>query len=152
ISADTRAKPTIVGGDRPLSDDEYNTGGKDDKRAALATIATYTNSLLTLATATIALSATFLKDLYHGQVLWAVLVAWGLLAASMIIAFLALGQNITLFAESDLRPRRGLLEILGLVHLTLVLAGLAFFAFFAVQNSTTSATSLPGSGQHSLGS
>jgi hypothetical protein len=112
-------------------------------------IGTYTTSLLSIATATIALSATFLKNLYEGQFLWALWVAWGLLAASMVAAFITLGQNIGLLAESDLRPRRGLLEILGFVHLVLVLAGLAFFAFFAVQNSTFSTPGQPSSGQHS---
>jgi hypothetical protein len=136
--------PSEIQSELPLPDDQYNTGDKDDKRAALTMVATYATSLLTLATATIALSATFIKDLYQGQDLWALLMAWGLLAASMVAAFLTLGQNISLLAESDLRPRRGLIEILGLVHLILVLAGLAFFAFFAVQNATTSAASSPG--------
>jgi hypothetical protein len=102
-------------------------------------IATYATSLLTLATGTIALSATFLGNLYRGQDLWTLLVAWALLAASMVVAFLTLGQGISLLAESDLRPRHGLLEGMGLIHLILVLAGLAFFAVFAVQNSTHSA-------------
>ena len=108
--------PSEIQSELPLPDDQYNTGDKDDKRAALTMVATYATSLLTLATATIALSATFIKDLYQGQDLWALLMAWGLLAASMVAAFLTLGQNISLLAESDLRPRRGLIEILGLVH------------------------------------
>ena len=135
-----------------MSDDEYNTGEKEDKKAALTMIGTYATSLLTLATATIALSATFLKNLYQGRDLWALWAAWALLAVSMCAALITLGQNISLLAESDLRPRRGLLEILGLVHLVLVLAGLAFFAFFAVQNSSVPSTSQSNSAQHSPGS
>jgi hypothetical protein len=134
------------------SGDEYNKGSEEDKRAAHTMIATYVTSLLTLATATITLSATFLQNLYRGQVLWALFVAWGVLAGSMVVAFLTLGQNISLLAESDLRPRRGVLEIVGLIHLLMVIIGLAFFAYFAVKNATISASPRPSSSQHSIGS
>ena len=134
-----------------MTQGNYNTGGEEDKRAAHTMIATFVTSLLTLATATITLSATFLQNLYRGQFLWALLVAWGLLAASMLAAFLTLGENISLLAESKLRPRHGRLEGLGLIHFLLVILGLVFFGFFAVTNALTSVSSHPSTGQHSVG-
>ncbi|WAZ20187.1 hypothetical protein STRCI_001286 [Streptomyces cinnabarinus] len=120
---------------KAVSTEEHNTGEPEDKRAALNTIGTLTNSLITLATGTLALTVALLKSIYgEGDWEWAMWTGWGLLAGSVLLGFVVLGQQISLLAESDLKPRGGLLEWLGLIHLLTVTAGLVLLAIFAQQN------------------
>lgn len=114
-----------------MSQSGHNSGTAEDKRAALASIGIFATSLLTLATAILALSATFLKDLYHGQALGLLIASWIFLTASLVAGTVTLGQQISLLAESDLRPRRSIIELYGLVHFILVLVGLVLFVIFA---------------------
>ncbi|MBT2491386.1 hypothetical protein J7E96_23250 [Streptomyces sp. ISL-96] len=118
----------------------HNTGIAEDKRAALNSIGTLTNSLITLATGTLALTVALLKNIYGDHLVWAMWLGWGLLAASIFIGVVVLGQQISLLAESALKPRGGLLEWLGLIHLIFVVAGLVFLGFFAAANVEVGAT------------
>lgn len=102
----------------------------------MVAISGMTTVLTTVSTATLALSATFLGDLYKGQSLTPLWVGWASLAASLVLGFLVMGQQVSLLAESDLRPRRGALEIYALLQLLAMLIGLAFLASFAVDNVT----------------
>jgi hypothetical protein len=113
-----------------------NQGADEDKRAALSAIGSMGNVLVTVATASLALSATFLGDLYSGQSRPSLWTGWVLLLVSLLLGLLALGQQINMLAESKLLPRGGSLEVLSLLQLLTVLAGLAFLASFAFDNVT----------------
>ncbi|MFB7373188.1 hypothetical protein ACFC0D_25450 [Streptomyces sp. NPDC056222] len=115
---------------------QRNTGSPDDKRAAMLAIISMTTVVSTVSTATLAISATFLGDLYQGQSLTALWVGWALLGVSLILGFLVMGQQVNLLAESDLRPRGGTLEVYAFLQLITVLAGFGFLAAFAVDNVT----------------
>src|SRR5262245_6655288 len=69
VNGDAGSDPNLSRKKRRRSRGNYNTGDEEDKRAAHTMIATYVTSLLTLATATITLSATFLQNLYRGEYL-----------------------------------------------------------------------------------
>lgn len=112
----------------------YNSGSLDDRRKALDAISDYVKTLITIATGSVALSATFLKDLYHGRALSLLVWAWSLLGASVLFGLVAIGGVVAQLAESDLRPRRGIVEYMALLQLLAALAGLALFAWFAVRN------------------
>ncbi|UUU24622.1 group II intron maturase-specific domain-containing protein [Streptomyces sp. DSM 40750] len=113
-----------------------NTGNDEDKRLALTAISNMGAVLVTVATATLALSATFPGDLYSGQSRSFLWTGWILLLASLLMGLLALGQQINLLSESKLRPRGGLLEYFSLLQLLSVLVGLVFLASFAFGNVT----------------
>jgi hypothetical protein len=115
---------------------QKNQGSDEDKRLALTAISGMGAVLVTVSTATLALSATFLGDLYNGQSRGFLWTGWVLLLVSLLLGLLALGQQINLLAESKLNPRGGLLEYLSLFQLLTVLAGLAFLASFAFDNVT----------------
>lgn len=115
---------------------DHNSGSDDDKRAALKAIGDYTNGLIVLAVGTLALSATLLSNTYAGRSIWTLYAGWASLACSLGIGLLALGQQISMLAESDLRPRRTTLETYSLIQVSLVIGGLVFLGIFAVQNAT----------------
>lgn len=118
----------------PVGSGGYNAGTDDDRRAALNVICDYVKTLITIATGSVALSATFLASLYHGHALSQLVWAWGLLGGSVVVGLLVIGTVIEQFAQGDLRPRRSGAEYLALFQLLLTLAGLALFAWFAVRN------------------
>jgi hypothetical protein len=113
---------------------EYNTGDEKDRRHALDGITDFTKLLITLATGTIVLSATFLEKFYKGHSLALLIAAWSTIALSVILGVLALGQAISQFSESDIRPRRSAVEVLNLLQFLAFLAGIVMFSIFAVNN------------------
>lgn len=113
-----------------------NSGSADDKRAAMKAIGDYANGLVIVAVGTLALSTSLLGTAYAGRSIWTLYVGWGSLAGSLVAGLLALGEQISMLAKSDLRPRRAALETMSLIQLALVIIGLAFLGYFAVQNVT----------------
>jgi len=120
----------------PAGRKQYNAGSEDDLRKALDAISDYIKTLITIATGSVALSATFLANLYHGRAISVLVSAWSVLGISVVFGLVAIGEVIAQLAESSLRPRRGALEYLALLQLLALLAGLALFAWFAVSNVT----------------
>lgn len=114
----------------------YNQGSDDDKRAAVSAISDYTKLLITLATGAVALSATFLSQFYRGHWLAGLVWSWSLLGGSIFFGAIAIGAVISQLAESNVKPRRGALEVLNLAQLLLLLVGVGLFAGFAVANAT----------------
>lgn len=118
----------------------YNSGDAADVRKALDSAYDYNKTLITLATATAALSATFLgKDLYYGSHLGTLVTAWVLLGVSMFAGVVGMGGYISQYAESNIKPRRSTVEYSSLVQVLSLMAGLALLA---VQN-TSSRTPVP---------
>jgi hypothetical protein len=113
----------------------YNRGTQSDLRKALDTIYDYNKTLITLATGTIALSATFLdKNLFHGKAAPWLIASWATLLFSILIGIIGMGQYINQYAESRIRPRHSGAEYISLIQVLALLAGLTCLVFFAVQN------------------
>lgn len=114
---------------------EYNQGNDADLRKALDSIYDYNKTLITLATGTIALSATFLgKDLFHGKGVSWLIASWVVLLISIALGIIGLGQYISQYAESQIKPRRSGAEYISLGQVLTLLAGLGCLVYFAVQN------------------
>ena len=115
---------------------EYNQGSADDKRKALDAAYDYNKTLITLATGTIALSATFLGTaLYQGVELAWLIASWAVFGASIVLGLLGLGAYISQYAESDARPRRSAVEVFSLLQVLAVITGLALLGYFAIKNA-----------------
>jgi hypothetical protein len=122
----------------PLVTKTYNKGSDEDRRKALDSIYDYNKTLITLATGTVALSATFLgKDLFHGKAVSWLIASWIVLLVSIVIGIVGLGEYISQYAESNIKPRHGTAEIVSLLQILALLAGLALLVYFAVQNIGT---------------
>ena len=118
----------------------YNGGKGDDLRKALDSIYDYTKTLITLATGTIAISATFLgKDFSHGHATRWLIASWITLLASIVVGIVGIGRYTVNTRESEIRPRHSLVETLGLIQVLALLAGLALLVYFATQNIQLSA-------------
>lgn len=113
----------------------YNAGEPSDLRKALDSVYDYNKSLITVATGTVALSATFLKDLYAGEALGLLIAAWTTLGVSVFAGMIGMGAYVSQYAESDLRPRRALPEYASLVQLLAVVVGLCLLGGFAIENA-----------------
>lgn len=109
---------------------------RDNKLRALDAIQGLTKLLITLATGTVVLSATFLDNFYAGKSLALLIIAWGCLGASVLVGVVALAQYISQLDSSDLTVRRGLLEWLNSGQSLLLFGGVALFAIFALRNVT----------------
>lgn len=104
---------------------------------ALDAIVSYMKLEITLASGTIILSATFLENIYQGQLTWSIIVAWALLGLSIICGFLVSGDHIRKLIEGKIQIKRGeRIEWLALFQTVFLLAGFAFFAAFATYNVT----------------
>lgn len=113
----------------------YNAGEPSDLRKALDSVYDYNKALITVATGTVALSATFLKDLYAGEALGLLIAAWTTLGVSVFAGMIGMGAYVSQYAESDLRPRRALPEYASLVQLLAVVVGLCLLGGFAIENA-----------------
>jgi hypothetical protein len=119
----------------PPAGNKYNQGADADLRKALDSIYDYGKTLITLATGTVALSATFLgKDLFHGRATSWLIASWISLLVSIVIGIIGMGQYISQYAESDIRPRRSGAEYVSLMQVLTLLAGLVCLVYFAIQN------------------
>ena len=91
--------------------------------------------MITLATGTIALSATFLgKDIPHGKSVNWLIASWVVLLVSIVIGIVGMGEYINQYAESKIAPRRSAAEYVSLVQVLALLGGLSCLVYFAVQN------------------
>lgn len=119
----------------PVKADQYNKGNDADLRKALDSIYDYNKTLITLATGTIALSATFLaKDVSHSKSVNWLIASWVVLLISIVIGIIGMGQYINQYAESAVKPRRSGAEYISLFQILALLGGLACLVYFAVQN------------------
>jgi hypothetical protein len=76
-----KINPKVQG---PVTTNEYNEGSDEDRRRALDSIYDYIKTLITLATGTVALSATFLaKDMPHSKGVWWLISSWIVLGAKI---------------------------------------------------------------------
>jgi hypothetical protein len=116
----------------------YNTGTPEDLRKALEAFAEYNKLLITLATGTVVLSATFLEKFYTGKSLHLLIASWSSLGLSVVLGVITLGESINQLAESRFRIRRGTLEVLSLLQWLSVFAGVGLFAAFVINNVTSS--------------
>jgi hypothetical protein len=118
-----------------VTGDEYNKGEEADRRKALDSIYDYIKTLITLATGTIAVSATFLgKDVPHSKSVDWLIASWVVLGISIVIGIVGMGEYINQYAESNIKPRRSFAEVLSFLQVLALLGGLACLAYFAVQN------------------
>jgi hypothetical protein len=115
---------------------EYNTGTGEDRRKAIDAISDYNKLLISLATGTIVLSATFLEKFYRGTSLHLLILAWAALGLSVVFGLFSYGEYINQLAESNIKPRHGRLEILSLFQWGELFAGVVLFGFFVVNNVT----------------
>jgi hypothetical protein len=123
-------EPTPAAGD-----DHYNTGTEDDRRRALDSIYDYNKTLITLATGTIALSATFLgREIPRGGGTAWLVASWVVLLISILLGIVGMGQYINQYAESRIKPRRSGVEYISLAQILILLVGLGCLAYFATQN------------------
>src|SRR4051794_34756389 len=123
-----KAAPSAPGG--------YNTGTDADRRKALDSIYDYNKTVITIATGTVALTATFLgKDLYQGTALPFIILSWVCLGASILFGIVVMGAYISQYAESDIRPRRSSIEYLSLVQVLSLIFGLVLLGLFAIDNA-----------------
>jgi hypothetical protein len=114
----------------------YNTGTDADRRKALDSIYDYTKTVITVATGTVALTATFLgKDLYQGTSLGLIVASWTCLGVSILFGIVGMGTYISQYAESDIRPRRSGAEYASLVQVLGLVAGLVLLGLFALDNA-----------------
>jgi len=111
-----------------------NAGSEQDRRAALDSVAQWTNVIIGLSTGSVMLSATFLGRLYQGEAFWILVSSWGLFGLSIFSGVLVMGQRIAQLAESDLRVRGGPLEYLALLQWGSFVAAVVLFLIFALQN------------------
>jgi hypothetical protein len=119
----------------------YNKGSIADRKKALDSINDYNKTLITLATGTVALSATFLgTSLYHGASLDSLIASWIVLGVSVFMGLLGLGSYVSQYAESEVKPRRSVLEVFSLLQVLALLAGLGLLGSFAIDNATHSQT------------
>jgi hypothetical protein len=119
----------------PVTASRYNRGKDEDLRKALDSIYDYNKTLITLATGTIALSATFLgKNVSHSKSVNWLIASWVVLLISIVIGIIGMGQYISQYAESKVAPRRSGAEYVSLFQVLALLGGLACLVYFAVQN------------------
>lgn len=122
----------------------YNTGTGEDRRKALDAILEYNKTLITLATGTLALSATFIgKELYRGRSVRWLVFSWIALGVSLLFGAVGIGAHISQYAESDIQPRRSQSEYFSLGQLVTLAAGLAMLGYFAIDNSTSPRVNSP---------
>jgi hypothetical protein len=134
-AGDTAAGDTAAGDRARVKTSQYNQGKEEDRRKALDSIYDYNKTLITLATGTIALSATFLgKDVPHSKGANWLIASWVVLLVSLVIGIIGMGQYISQYAESKLTPRRSGAEYVSLIQILALLGGLACLVYFAVQN------------------
>lgn len=119
-----------------LSKKSHNGGTEEDRRDALDAIADFTKLLVSLATGTVVLSATFLETFYEGRSINLLITSWSLTGLSVLLGVVAFGQYIAQLAESNLKPRQSGVEYLNLAQLLTFAIGVALFAIFAVKNVT----------------
>lgn len=125
----------------PPAGKRYNQGTDSDLRKALDSIYDYVKTLITLATGTIALSATFLsKDLFNERAASWLVASWIVLLVSILMGIVGMGQYISQYAESDIRPRRSAAEYISLVQVLTLVAGLACLVYFATQSTPSVST------------
>src|ERR687890_1659209 len=109
----------------------YNTGKDADRRKALDSIYDYNKTVITIATGTVALTATFLgKDLYRGTALPLIIASWVCLGASILFGIVVMGAYISQYSESDIRPRRSSIEYLSLIQVLSLISGLVLLGLF----------------------
>jgi hypothetical protein len=96
----------------------------------------FSKLLVTLATGSIVLSATFLEKFYRGHDRWELIASWTSFGVSVFVGLLVFGQYISQLEAENLKVRRGPLEVLSLIQMATLLAGMAFLALFAVTNVT----------------
>jgi hypothetical protein len=131
-TADTPAEQPVP----PKRAGGYNQGAGSDLRKALDAVNDYNKTLITIATGTVALTATFLKDLYHGRSINFLVASWSVLGLSVLAGMVSMGDYINQYAETKISPRRGVAEYASLVQFLGVLTGLGLFGYFAVRNAT----------------
>jgi len=125
-----------------VSDDDVLKVRLEAAKAALE----WTKQITTLATGTLVLSATFLKDLAPKDAAGAVRVAnpeylrdaWLALAVSIVLGLLYLGAVSSFLSTArdirDVDIYRGVPRYLGLLHVLAFLVGMVLFVVFAVRN------------------
>jgi hypothetical protein len=112
----------------------------DDQREALKGAVDYTKLLITLATGTVVISATFLDKFYAGKDSGLLIAAWIVLGVSVVVGFLAHGEYIRKLAESNLAIKNTGIEHANLGQFALAIAGVVLFAIFVVSNVTAKPT------------
>ena len=99
----------------------------------------WSKQLMALATGTLVLSGTFVKDLFGNNIGWAwlLLTVWGLLAISILTGMLFMGSLCTLIDGTN-RNRvsiyRSPVRELGLIHFCSFVIALLLFAVFSMLN------------------
>jgi hypothetical protein len=108
----------------------------EDQRQALQGVVDYTKLLITLATGTVVISATFLDKFYAGEDKGLLIAGWVLLGVSVFAGFLAHGHYISKLGRSNLAVKGGGMETSNLVQLGCVVFGVVLFTIFVLFNLT----------------
>lgn len=114
----------------------WNQGEADDLKTALGAAVDYAKLLVTLATGTVVLSATFLDKFYFGRSLWLLVAAWSLLGLSILCGLGVMGEFVSRMAESDLTIRHTSMEATTLAQWFTGVGGLLAFGVFVALNIT----------------
>lgn len=118
---------------------EQNSHPKDDSNEVINAVLEWTKQITTLASGTLVLSATFIKDIFKGTVEHQILLicSWVLFAVSAIFGILLMGNLCYLFSEKN-RGIRSIYNLttrlIGLIHFLAFVVGICFFVYFASSN------------------
>lgn len=116
--------------------------GQDDKEIkikAFETILEWAKQIITIAAATVVLSATFIKDIFGGKIICkeVLLASWfsfllSILVGVVVVGALAAHLNTGKVAELDIF--RGSIKINALIQVILFMAGMVLFIAFVIAN------------------
>ena len=116
-----------------------NANNNGDSKEVINVVLEWSKQITTLASGTLVLSATFVKDIFQGTVLhqWALVSSWLLFALSAIFGIILLGNICFLFSNQNEEPPsiyNGATRIIALIHCCSFGIGLALFFYFASYN------------------
>lgn len=116
-----------------------NTGNKEQEQRIEAVKAAleWSKQILTLATGTLVLSGTFIKDIFKSSIKNPNLImfSWILMSLSILFGILFLGKMVNILNEKkgeevDVYSAKGV----GIIHVAAFFFGLLFFIFFVYRN------------------
>lgn len=113
---------------------EHNNGSRNDRRAAMKAMASYAQSITFVAVTTIAFTVGLVSNVHHPHWVGSLQLGWALLLASVLFAFLAIGQYSSQLARSIIKPRQGVFEVFLLLGWACLMAGLTFVTLFGFHN------------------
>ncbi len=112
---------------------------KEMRIKAVESALEWSKQITTLATGTLVLSGTFIKDLFSGQIVWKgfILACWIGMGISVLFGILYLGSLCYLLSSSKKAEQLDIYgsgRIIGVIHVLTFFLGLAAFIVFLTKN------------------